>query len=162
VLLLLRVAVGLHEERRSAAAATRGDAVDHMPWRTLEAGLAEARTRGMPILYDFTADWCPPCRRMQRELFADPRVAAELSRSFVPVRVLDRVREEGRNAAWVDSLQRHFRVRAFPTLVIVRPDGGPPVRIQGYPGRTFTLSRIEDARARLRVPGIVPPAESAR
>jgi len=162
ILLALRVAFGIQETRQAPVGTGGGAVVDRVHWRALEAGLAEARTTGKPILYDFTADWCPPCRLIQREIFADPHAAAELNRRFVPVRVLDRMREEGRNAGWVDSLQTRFHVSAFPTLVIVRADGGTPVRIEGYLGRDFTLGRIEDARVRVRTQAILPPTDRAR
>src|SRR5262245_24044113 len=45
-------------------------------WRPIAEAEAAARQTGRPILYDFTADWCPPCRLMRREVFADPRHAA--------------------------------------------------------------------------------------
>jgi thiol:disulfide interchange protein len=162
LLLALRVAFGIQEARLAPAAVKPGAPMDRMHWRAPEAGLAEARATGKPLLYDFTADWCPPCRLMQREIFADPQAAAELNRRFVPVQVLDRTREEGRNAAWVDSLQTHFHVSAFPTLVIMRADGGTPVPIEGYLGRDFTLDRIEQVRVRLRMQTMIPLPSRAR
>jgi thiol:disulfide interchange protein len=144
VLLALRVALILRE---APAQGTPGAGTLSGPevvrWRTLEAGLAEARASGRPVLYDFTADWCPPCRLMQREVFADPRAAALLERRFVPVRVLDRQREEGRNAAWVDSLQSRYRVSSFPTLVVTGPGGaGEARRVEGFVGREATLLQL--------------------
>ncbi len=159
LLLVLRIGFVIREARQRARAGDgASEVVDRVAWRPLNVGLAESRATGRPLLLDFTADWCPPCRLMQSEIFADPGTAAELNRRFVPVRVLDRAREDGRNAPWVDSLQARFRVGAFPTLVITRPDGEAPVRIEGYLGRDFTLGRIEDARLHLRVQDMVPPA----
>jgi thiol:disulfide interchange protein len=163
VLLVLRIALGILQPAPPAA---RGPGTAHAPgfqvrgstsmtgdlvrWRTLAGGLTEARATGRPLLYDFTAEWCPPCRLLQREVFADPGAAAQLERGFVPVRVLDRQREEGHNAAWVDSLQTHYGVNAFPTLIADRADGtGEPVRLEGYMGRDLTLQRLATAAATL-------------
>ena len=129
-------------------------------WRSLEAGLAESRASARPILYDFTAGWCPPCRQMQREVFADPRTAAALEARFVPVRVLDRQREEGRNARWVDSLQARYGVNAFPTLVVTGPGGtGETRRVQGFMGAEATLAQLGASGVSFRFggPASAPP-----
>lgn len=54
-------------------------------WRPYEAGLAEARTTGKPVVLIFYTDWCPHCHNYSR-LFRDPEVA-RLAASFVMVRV---------------------------------------------------------------------------
>ncbi|HVP14573.1 MAG TPA: thioredoxin family protein [Terriglobales bacterium] len=156
VLLALRVALHVQENRAQPAVPPSAAVSDKVQWRSLESGVAEARTTGKPILYDFTADWCAPCRLMQREIFADAAAAADLERRFVPIRVLDRAREDGRNPSWVDSLQARYRVGAFPTLVVAQPYAGAPVIIEGYLGRDYTLDRIEDARRSLRVRTMMP------
>lgn len=148
-LLVARIGTGIYEERHPPAAA------DLVHWRTIEAGLVEARQQAKPLLYDFTADWCPPCRAMQREVFADPQSAESIERLFVPVRVLDRMREEGRNASAVDSLQRAYKIDSFPTLVVTSPDTGhAPAIFPGYGGRTGTIQNITQAAAKLQMGGM--------
>jgi thiol:disulfide interchange protein len=167
LLLVLRVVLGLRAAHTGGAAAGPVGDVDRVRWRTLASAVEEARVTRKPLLYDFSADWCGPCRRMQREIFADPQAAADLEARFVPVRVLDRTREEGHNPAWVDSLEARFAVNAFPTLIVERA-GARPLRIEGYMGRDFTLGRIHAAGShvgwQLSVPGpggSPPPAASA-
>jgi protein-disulfide reductase (glutathione) len=54
-------------------------------WRDYDAGLADARAEGKPIVLIFYTDWCPHCHNYSR-VFFDPELAA-LTSSFVMIRV---------------------------------------------------------------------------
>lgn len=117
-------------------------------WMTPEVGAAAARNSGKPILYDFTAEWCPPCHVLDREGWADPKVAALVNESYQPVRVVDRTREEGKNPPGMDELQQRYRVSAFPTLVVAAPDGREIAISAGYAGKQRLVSFLEGSRGK--------------
>jgi thioredoxin 2 len=60
----------------------------------------------MPVLVDFWADWCPPCRQMAP-------VLDELARRRTDVRV---VKVDTANGA---SVAARFGIRSIPTLVLL-------------------------------------------
>jgi thiol:disulfide interchange protein len=108
------------------------DVYDRVQWLgPAEAAQASAMHR-RPILYDFTAEWCPPCKRLERDVFSRRDEAAQIAAMFVPARVLDRQREEGHNPADVDTLQQRYEIRGFPTLLAVTPEGKEVGRIVGF------------------------------
>ena len=74
----------------------------------------EAAEADAPVLLSLTATWCDHCHEMDEETYAEPRIAANVNDSFVPVRV---------------DVDRHPRVRdrynmgGFPSTVFLAPDG---------------------------------------
>ncbi|ESP88339.1 DUF255 domain-containing protein [Candidatus Halobonum tyrrellensis] len=84
-------------------------------WREWGPGAFAAADRlGAPVLLFLTATWCDDCHRMAVETFGEPRIAANVSDGFVPVRV---------------DVDRHPRVRerynmgGFPSVVFTTPSG---------------------------------------
>ena len=145
-LLAARVALGVYEHARPVERA------DRVEWREPAAGEAEARAGRRLALYCFTRDGEPRCRQMSREVFGDPRSAAAIERQFVPIRVLDLSREEGRNPPDVERLEREYSVREFPTLVVAHPGRARFERQAGYPGALATVQFLTRATGRMLMP----------
>lgn len=105
---------------------------DLVRWVPLEEAAALAKAQNKPILYDFTADWCAPCHELDAAVFRNARFAEEINERFIPVRVVDREREDGVNDPLVTMLQRRYAVRAFPTVVFADASGGMQQRMEGF------------------------------
>jgi thiol:disulfide interchange protein len=118
------------------------ESYDRVDWKSPAEVRDASGPHQRPILYDFTADWCGPCRQMKAEVFADRGKASNIEAMFVPVRVLDRLQEEGHNPADVDSLKEQFGIEAFPTLVAVTADGRELGRVDGYVGARETMDSL--------------------
>ncbi len=135
--LILRVVTGVID--RGAA-----DAVGLVRWQPREKAAALARASGKPILYDFTAAWCAPCKMVDRD-WEDPALADQVNDAFIPTRVVDRAREDGRNPADVSELQRHFEIVGFPTIVAASPDGTLIAKTDGYRGKEAMAQFLAEA-----------------
>jgi thioredoxin-related protein len=79
-------------------------------------------------------------------VFGDPALANEINTRFVPVRIIDRQREEGRNSPNVEALQRQYGVKSFPTVIFAAPDGSERGRMEGYGGREQFRRVMESIR----------------
>jgi thioredoxin 1 len=117
-------------------------------WRPREKVAAAARSEGKPVLYDFTAALCVPSQRIDTYGWGDSRVASLVNGSYLPARVVDREREDGKNPAAIEELQRRYSVRAFPTLVVADADGRLIAKLEGYGGKEGLIRFLEESRGK--------------
>jgi len=60
-------------------------------WQPREKAAALAQASKKPILYEFSAEWCGPCKLLERD-FADGPVAAKINGDYVPAHIIGRIR----------------------------------------------------------------------
>ncbi|MFA4971645.1 MAG: cytochrome c biogenesis protein CcdA [bacterium] len=89
-------------------------------WLTDEAeALAQAKRAGKPMMMEFTADWCPPCRTLERDFFSRSDII-ELGAKLVCLRVDATVETSD-----VRDLIEKYRVMGWPTVIFLTPAGKP-------------------------------------
>jgi thioredoxin:protein disulfide reductase len=90
--------------------------------------LSTAEQEHKPVMLDFSADWCIPCREMQHSTFVDPAVVKEAQR-FVRMRA-DLTSDDHTNAA----ITKRFNVKGVPTVVLIDSKGMVTRQTVGYVG----------------------------
>ena len=115
---------------------------DLVKWRTPAEAVVEAQTSGRPVMYVFSAGWCPPCRQLDHGVLHDEKCAAFINEHFIPVHAMDRRSEDGHNAPEIDALMQRFKIESFPQIVIDAPGVEPRV-MNGYGGKRPAMAFLQ-------------------
>jgi thiol:disulfide interchange protein DsbD len=97
-----------------------------------------ARHDDRPVLIDFVAEWCIPCREMDRTTYIDAEVLTEAER-FRMVKA-DLTEENDETAKIVEE----FAVRGVPTLILRSKAGEETHRMVGYVGPGELLDAMRE------------------
>jgi uncharacterized protein len=104
-----------------------------------DEAFARAAGGGRPILVDFYADWCLPCRELDRFTFSDPEVLEETRRFVLLKADLTQFESPG-----VRKVRDRFEVIGVPTLVFVDGQGQDhkDLRVYGFEDAKSMLARL--------------------
>lgn len=95
----------------------QGPTPSTIAWRTdFDAARTEARQSGKPVMIDFTASWCPPCRMMERDTWPDDTVEKRVTETVIPLKLdVDR--------ADVKLIAQRCGIESIPTILVVDANG---------------------------------------
>ncbi|MEM7151585.1 MAG: thioredoxin family protein [Myxococcota bacterium] len=95
-----------------------GEVVPAVDWfeGTLEEALAKAKADGKLVFVDVGAYWCPPCHRLDEEVFVRPEIGALLEQDFIAMHI-DAEKGEG------PEIVERYHVQAYPTMLVLEASG---------------------------------------
>jgi thiol:disulfide interchange protein DsbD len=105
-----------------------------------EAQIASARAAGRPVMIDFYADWCLPCKELDEKTFTDAKVMADSGR-FVRLKVDLTLATDAR----AEELTRRYRIVGVPTIVFIDPSGKElqDLRLTGFENAAAFHGRMQ-------------------
>jgi thioredoxin:protein disulfide reductase len=81
--------------------------------------LAEAKKLNKPVMIDFYADWCTPCRELDNITFHDAEIVKQAKQDFIMIKV-DLTRKGN---PLHEQLLKEYEVKGVPTVVFLNVKG---------------------------------------
>ena len=114
------------------------DTAQAITWEPVQQWAAGERKGERPVLLEFGAEWCIPCREMESTTYVHPDVVRESDRFRM---VKADITEE---TAATTALTEAYGVKGVPTVILFSPSGGEQQRFVGYVGPERMLAAMRD------------------
>ncbi len=118
------------------------EAGSRVSWKPLQQS-SLASSAGRPVIVDFYADWCIPCKELDQKTFNDKGVSAELAR-FDRFKG-DLTKSDDPNT---QAMTRKYSIVGVPTIMLIGSDGREirSLRLNGFEEPEQFLARLQQVR----------------
>lgn len=115
-----------------------GSAGDAFHKLSFDDALKKAKAENKLVMVDFYADWCGPCKHLDRTTWTDPDVQKWLSDKTIAIKIdIDEQKK----------LAEKYNIESIPALVFFRGDGTEVERAVGYRDPKQFLKFVEKLSA---------------
>jgi thioredoxin-like negative regulator of GroEL len=108
-----------------AATASKAESVGISWYKDLERASEVAKKTNQPMMIEFWADWCAPCKLMEAKTYTDPKLVTAVTDRVIPVRIHFDLHQD---------LARKYNVAALPYLVFTNSYGTELMHHRGILG----------------------------
>jgi thioredoxin:protein disulfide reductase len=114
--------------------------------------MSQASRQTKPVFIDFYADWCAPCKELDRYTYAAPEVVS-FAKNFIMIKADLTSADDPR----IERLREKYQARGVPTLAFLKPNGEEmrDLRATGFEPKEAFLLRMKQALRK----AASPPAE---
>ncbi len=116
------------------------ESIEKIAWQPYSPeALQRAKEMEMPVVIDFYADWCIPCKELDRYTFSDDQVA-QLAKKFIAIKAdLTHYESEQTN-----ELRERFKIKGVPTIIFLTAEGVElkDMRLSGFEEADQFLKRM--------------------
>lgn len=110
-----------------------------LKWLGIEEAKALAASQKKPVLVDVYAEWCGPCKNMDKTVFPDDSVQLILKSRYVLAKI------NGDDPVFGDTLRKQFHIKAYPTYIVLTPTGRERKRYVGFYPRSPFIAWLNDS-----------------
>ncbi|MEM8946619.1 MAG: thioredoxin family protein [Planctomycetota bacterium] len=143
----------------AAVLAAQHTQADQISWRhSLDAAKVEAGRTGKLVLLHFYTPSCGPCKKLERDVFSQPQIAATIEQYYVPVKL---------NADQSPAIANAYQITRVPSEVVLNSQGNVlqklhcPLEPNAYGAQIANVAQHYQSKAGVRPASAQAPINSA-